>query len=97
MIPVWDTLIPVLLEQGLSGIAIIGLAFMVWRLYQDNRAKDEEHKKLILTFQEALQAVQSARVDDANKTIDRIVEVSRSIDKSTEAIHDAIEVFRERR
>lgn len=82
----WQAITDSLLSQGLAGIAIIVLSFVIWKLYGE-----------IQRFQDVIQKIQDARVLDANKTTETIVALTRSIDKNSEAMHDAIEALRDRR
>lgn len=76
----WEDIGAALIAQGPLGITCVVLGIVVWRLYTDNKAKDAEIK-----------ALSQARVDDANKVVDRVVSITQSLDRNTEAMKDAIE------
>lgn len=92
----WEQITAGFLAQGPLGITVVVLSFVVWKLYQELRVKDAELAKLVSAFQEQLQKVQEARVQDANKTVDRIVSVSAALDRNSEAIKDAINALHQR-
>ena len=83
------------MAQGLVGASCVVMALVIRKLYIDLKVERAESAERILALQKELQLVQDARVGDANKTVDRIVELARSIDQSTDAVNDAIQVVRD--
>lgn len=89
----FDQVIAQFFAQGLPGVAVVVLGWVVWKLYTELRAADKEKAQMIFDFQQALQAVQELRVTDANKTTDRVLELARAIDKNTEVMREALETI----
>ncbi len=76
----------ILLQQGLSGLAILGLVYLVYMLRAENAAQRTSHRTELAERDKLIFQIQEERVTEARSGY----EVIRSIQRNMDAILDAL-------